>query len=81
VSVEKDVKNSDAAPVIIKNKNLETTADYFVRTAAFFDENKHSIIDQVLYLNEMVKQQTISLSSVTFGKKNFIYREIFSLNE
>jgi len=69
VSVEKVVKNSDAVPVIIKNKNLEITADYFVRIVAFFDENKHSIIGQVLYLNELVKQQTISLSSVMFGKK------------
>ena len=62
MSIEKVVKNSDAVPVIIKNKNLEITADYFVRIAAFFDENKYSIIGQVLYLNEMVKEQTISLS-------------------
>lgn len=69
MSVEKVVKNSDALPVIIKNKNPEITADYFVRIVAFFHENKHFIIGQVLYLNELVKQQTISLSSVTFGKK------------
>jgi hypothetical protein len=81
VSVEKVVENSDAVPVIIKNKNLEITVEYFVRIAAFLDENKHSIIGQVLYLNEMVKQQTISLFSVKFGEKNFIYREVFRLNE
>lgn len=69
VSVEKVVENSAAVPVIIKNKNLEITVEYFIRIAAFFDENKHSIIGQVLFLNEMVKQQTISLSSVKSGKQ------------
>jgi len=81
VSVEKVVENSDAIPVIIKNTNLEITVEHFVRIAAFFDENKHSIIGQILYSNAMVKQQTISLSSVKSGEKNFIYRKVFSLNE
>lgn len=81
MSVEKVVENSNAVTVIIKNKNLEITVEYFVRIATFFDKNKHPIIGQALYLNEMVKQQTISLSSVKFGKINFIYRKVFSLNE
>ena len=68
MSIKKVVKNSDAVPVIIKNKNLEITADYFVRNAALFYENKYSIICQVLYLSKMVKQQIIS-SSVMLGKK------------
>jgi hypothetical protein len=44
VSVKKFIENSNAVPVIIKNKNLEITVEYFVRIAVFFDENKHYII-------------------------------------
>jgi hypothetical protein len=62
VSVEKVVEISDTVPVIFKNKNLEITVEYFFRIAAIFDEIKHSIIGKVLYMNEMVKQQSISIS-------------------